>query len=531
MPGKREQRVQPAPPGRPLRALIVEDVEIDAQLLLRELARAGFAVDWKRVDNAKDLEQALFEPWDIVLSDWNMPGFNAKAALSLVKARGVDIPFVIVSGTVEEEIAVEALHAGAQDFFFKGKLLRLGAAVDRELKEVAIRAERRTLQEQLLLSDRMVSVGTLAAGVAHEINNPLAALMANVEFAIQELQRVVATAPPDLRASFTEVQEALHDAHESADRVRLIVRDVKVFSRPDEERRGPVRVHRVLESTSRMCWNEIRHRARLVKDFGPVGHVLGNEARLGQVFLNLMVNAAQAIPEGAADSNEIRVATWMNQGSVVIEVRDTGSGISPELLGRIFDPFFTTKPIGTGTGLGLAICQRIIAAMGGSIVVESRLGQGTSFKVMLPEIPAPVQDEDLQPVVVPLSAERARILVIDDESSVVSVVQRILSDRHDITGVTSGKEALALIDAGQTFDVLLCDVMMPEMTGMDVHEALRAKHPALAERMVFMSGGVFTQRARLFLDDAANRVIDKPFDVAALRLALQDCLSRNEGKG
>jgi signal transduction histidine kinase len=509
--------------------LIVEDVEIDAQLLLRELARAGFAVDWKRVDNAKDMEQALLEPWDIVLSDWNMPGFNAKAALGLVKARGIDVPFVIVSGTVEEEIAVEALHAGAQDFFFKGKLLRLGAAVDRELKEVAIRSERRTLQEQLLLSDRMVSVGTLAAGVAHEINNPLAALMANVEFAIQELQRVVATAPPELRDGFTEVQEALHDAHESADRVRLIVRDVKVFSRPDEERRGPVHVHRVLESTSRMCWNEIRHRARLVKDFAPVGHVMGNEARLGQVFLNLMVNAAQAIPEGAADSNEIRVATWTANGSVIIEVRDTGSGISPDLVGRIFDPFFTTKPIGTGTGLGLAICQRIIASMGGSIVVESKLGHGTSFRVMLPEIPAPAQDEESPAAPTPVSAQRARILVIDDESSVVSVVRRILSDRHEITGVTSGREALALVGEGQSFDVILCDVMMPEMTGMDVHDALVLHHPALAERMVFMSGGVFTQRARLFLDNATNRVIDKPFDVATLRKALEECLARNEG--
>jgi two-component system cell cycle sensor histidine kinase/response regulator CckA len=277
-----------------------------------------------------------------------------------------------------------------------------------------------------------------------------------------------------------------------------------------------------------MCWNEIRHRARLVKDFAPVGHVMGNEARLGQVFLNLMVNAAQAIPEGAADSNEIRVATWMAHGQVVIEVRDTGSGIAPELLGRIFDPFFTTKPIGTGTGLGLAICQRIIASMGGSIAVESRIGQGTSFRVMLPEIPAPAQDEEALLAPVPVSSDRARILVIDDESSVVSVVRRILSDRHEITGVTSGREALDLIESGQSFDVILCDVMMPEMTGMDVYEALVAKYPALAERMVFMSGGVFTQRARLFLDNATNRVIDKPFDVATLRAALQDCLARND---
>ncbi len=336
MPGKRETRAEPAPPRRPLRALVVEDVEIDAQLLLRELARAGFAVDWKRVDNARDMEQALLEPWDIVLSDWNMPGFNAKAALALVKARGIDVPFVIVSGTVEEEIAVEALHAGAQDFFFKGKLLRLGAAVDRELKEVAIRSERRTLQEQLLLSDRMVSVGTLAAGVAHEINNPLAALMANVEFAnrrsssgssLRHRPTCARASPKCRRRSTTRTSRPTACGY--------IVRDVKVFSRPDEERRGPVHVHRVLESTSRMCWNEIRHRARLVKDFAPVGHVMGERgpARPGLPEPDGQRRAGDPRRRGGLERDPGRDA-GRRSGQVVIEVRDTGSGISPELARR-----------------------------------------------------------------------------------------------------------------------------------------------------------------------------------------------------
>jgi signal transduction histidine kinase len=182
------------------------------------------------------------------------------------------------------------------------------------------------------------------------------------------------------------VREAVQETLTGSHRVSEIVRDLKTFSRGDEERRGPVDVHAVLDLCASMARSEIRHRARLVREYGSLPPVQANETRLGQVFLNLIVNAAQAIPEGSdVKDHEIRVTTWRDEtGWAVIAVKDTGSGISPENLGRLFSPFFTTKPAGVGTGLGLSICHGIITGMGGRITVESELGRGTVFRVFLP---------------------------------------------------------------------------------------------------------------------------------------------------
>ena len=330
-----------------------------------------------------------------------MPRFTAPSALAVVKGLKLDLPFIIVSGTVNEDIAVEAIHAGAHDFMAKGKLSRLIPAIERELRDVRLRVERSRMQEQLVISDRMASVGTLAAGVAHEINNPLAAFIANLDFAAQDVAKLTqdvcanragtdgAESSPGaigwIETRLREMEEPLRDARESADRVRLIVRDLKIFSRSGEDRTGAVDVRRVIESSLRMAWNEIRHRARLVKEYGDVPQVEGNEGRLGQVFLNIIVNAAQAIPEGHADKNEIRIVTKQNDdGRVVIEVRDTGPGMSEAIIARIFDPFFTTKAIGEGTGLGLAICHRIVTTLGGELAVEVWSGRGPSFRIILP---------------------------------------------------------------------------------------------------------------------------------------------------
>src|SRR5688572_4589382 len=365
--------------GKALRALIVEDVERDALLLVRELKRGGFDVTFERVDTAEALSSALDQQsWDIIVSDYTMPRFSAPQALALVKERRLELPFIIVSGTVDEETAVGAIRAGAHDFMAKGRLARLIPAIERELQEARLRAERSRLEEQLVISDRMASVGTLAAGVAHEINNPLCALMGNLEFVADDLGQVIrdinalalegaakgrvpSTSLSEPMARLTDIQGPLNEARDAAERVRLIVKDLKAFSRSDEETRGPVDVHTVIDSSIRMAHNEIRHHARLVKVYGEVPLVEGNEARLSQVFLNLLVNAAHAVPEGHIDQNEIRVETrLLGEDRVVVEVRDTGTGIPAHALPRIFDPFFTTKPIGVGTGLGLAICHRIV---------------------------------------------------------------------------------------------------------------------------------------------------------------------------
>lgn len=383
--------------------------------------------------------------------------------------------------------------------------------------------QRKRAQVELLQSARLASVGTLAAGVAHEINNPLSYVIANLDLMTEELRRLSSIVPAD---RLDELLAMAADAGTGAENVRRIVRGMKLFSRVDEERRVLVNVGSVIDVAINMAHNEMRHRARLVKCYGDVPAVEADEGRLGQVFLNLLVNAAQAIPEGHVGSNEIRVVTSTDaKGRVVVEISDTGAGIPPDVLGRIFDPFFTTKPIGVGTGLGLSICHGLVTELGGELRVESALGVGTTLRVILPAAQAKthpvaggvasVGDPDTAVQVRPRA--RGRVLVVDDDASVGAVVRRVLAAENDVTVVNSGMKALHRIGRGETFDLILCDLMMPEMTGMSFHAALHAAEPAQCERVVFITGGAFSDGAAAFLDRVTNRKVDKPFDFASLR--------------
>ncbi|MBA3539694.1 MAG: GAF domain-containing protein, partial [Deltaproteobacteria bacterium] len=380
--------------------------------------------------------------------------------------------------------------------------------------------ERKAIEGRMLLADRMASLGTLAAGVAHEINNPLAYILANLDFALAELR--ASTAP--------EITRSLEDAREGAIRVRTIVHDLRAFSRSDEEVRGPVDLPRIIESSINMAWNEIRHRARLVKDFGATVPVHANDARLGQVVLNLLVNAAQAIPEGAVEDNEIRIVTRTDErGRAVIEVRDTGPGIPQQLRARVFDPFFTTKPIGLGTGLGLSICHSIVAGLGGEITIDDAPGRGCMVRVCLPPAAPPAEATLAPPVAAQPASTRRPLLVIDDDVRVATAARRLLQREWDVVVVTTAREALALVTGGRQFAAVLCDLMMPEMTGMDLHAELVRVSPAVADRMVFMTGGTFTERAQTFLARVANPRIEKPFDRAMLTTAMLAAADRPEG--
>jgi CheY-like chemotaxis protein/signal transduction histidine kinase len=380
-------------------------------------------------------------------------------------------------------------------------------------------------QEQLMVSDRMASIGLLAAGVAHEINNPLAVVIGNVELALEELD-ALALEPRDPK-HLSNLRAELDDVRNAGNRVRDIARDLKLFSRAEEGKvTTEVDVRAVAESAIRLAWNEIRHRARLQKDLDDVPAVRVNESRLGQVILNLLVNAAQAIREGNAQENVIRIATERDErGDVLIAVSDTGPGIPADVLHRLFTPFFTTKPAGVGTGLGLAICRRIITSFGGDISVESRVGRGTTFRVRLPASKgtqssrAPARPPSDAP------AERASILVIDDEEAVIRAIQRVLGARHRVTGYSRAADALKTIADGARYDLIISDLVMPEMTGMDFYEELERSAPEQAERVVFLTGGAFTTRAREFLDRVEATCLDKPFNPQALRELVKARLS------
>ena len=389
---------------------------------------------------------------------------------------------------------------------------------------------RKELAARIAQMDRMIAVGTLAAGVGHEISNPLAYVAGNLDFVFDEVAAVAAGLSPSapevalLRQRLGMMQAALFEARQGADRVRGIVRDLCAFSRPEDAAPGRLALAPVLDSAVNMAWSELRHRARLVKTYGPVPDVAANESRVAQVFLNLLVNAAQAIPEGHAADHEVHVVTGTDDaGRAVIEVSDTGAGISPDIAGRIFDPFFTTKPMGVGTGLGLSICQNIVQALGGDITATPRQPRGTTFRVRLPSAP-PGDVGAVQPPSPVSATRRAKILVVDDEPLVGRTLARSLSREHDVEAVTRGQELLDRLERGDRFDVVLCDLMMPELTGIDLYERLQARFPEHASRMVFITGGAFTPRAQSFLAQAWVLRIQKPFDMASVRALLREVL-------
>jgi CheY-like chemotaxis protein len=370
-------------------------------------------------------------------------------------------------------------------------------------------------------TERMASLGTLAAGVAHEINNPLCYVLGSLDLGLKELHGLRERLQGEELEHVSGAVAALDSAREGAERVRNIVRDLMDFSRAGGSA-GPVDIEVILDATLRIAWNEIRHRARLVKRYGAVAPVSGDEARLGQVFLNLLMNAAQAI-DGDPSLNEIAVTTRDENGAAVVEISDTGGGIRDHDLDRIFDAFYTTKAPGTGVGLGLAICRGIVTSFGGEISVSTQPGRGTSFKVVLPYAP---EDSAARGAVVdeaPPESESApaRILIIDDEPLLGQTLLYAFKGRHEVSICTSGRAGLSRLEHDAQFDLVLCDLMMPDVSGAAVFEAVKRDHPELVARFVFMTGGAFTDRARDFLSRHAGAQLEKPFNIADIEKILR----------
>ena len=388
---------------------------------------------------------------------------------------------------------------------------------DLEQRVAARTHELAVTQDQLLQASKLAAVGQLAAGVGHEINNPLTYMLGNAELLAEELARLP-DAPP---ARVKDLVEMVDEIRQGAERIKHVVSGLRTFGRVAPERCVPVEIAEVLESAIKLSFTQIRHSARLVRDYHPTPLVQADEIRLGQVFINLLVNAAQALPSGNAQDNEIRITTSTDSlGRAVIEICDTGHGMSAEVRARIFEPFFTTKPVGTGTGLGLSICHGIVAGLGGELSVESNPGSGATFRVALPPARTEAQVVSAPPPAATWAGDRRSVLVVDDEPQVGLTLSRILS-HHDVTVVTSARAALDAILAGNTPDVLFCDLMMPEMSGMDLHERLQELRPHLSERMVFMTGGVFTTAAREFVEQRPDRCFDKPFRVEQIRAMVE----------
>jgi signal transduction histidine kinase/ActR/RegA family two-component response regulator len=375
-------------------------------------------------------------------------------------------------------------------------------------------------REHGLLAERLAAVDTLVAGLAHEINNPLTYTLINVEHVLRRM-RVLASVPPSpeavemLAEAMPSVVESLSQTLQGVHRVREVVRNLMTFSRGGVESTALVDVRGVAEASIQMAPHELVHRARIVRDLGEVAPVLASEASIGQVFLGLIVNAAQSIPEGDPQHHEIRIRTRTEANDVIVEVSDTGVGIPPEVLPRIFDPFFTSKRTGEGPGLGLSVCYGTVKRLGGDIDVTSVAGRGTTFRVALPQarghaLSAPKASERA-------SEPKARVLVVDEDELTSEGLARALEDVADVSIAGSGKELLERLVQGQRWDAVLCDLSMAEMSGMDVYSETLRTAPDAAGRIVFMTTGALSPYARTFLESIGNACLEKPFDVSSVR--------------
>ena len=380
-------------------------------------------------------------------------------------------------------------------------------------------------EQRLQSRDRMASIGTLTAGVVHGINNPLSYVIANLEYVKRLLSQGGERLPPK---AVSELGDVLDDSLDGAERVRRIVSDLGIFSSPFDARVVAVDLERAVERALSVAANEIRHRARVVRDFAVVPAALGTEAKLAQVILNVLINAAHSIEAGAVDRNAITVRTRLDhRGRPTLEIEDTGCGIAAENLSRVFDPFFTTKPVGVGAGLGLSIAHRIVRELDGEIQLDSVHGRGTRVLLSLPAAQHAASALPELRSVPPFSSDRfrARILVIDDEPAILRAFRRVLVS-HDVVVAASGAEALAKLAEGAPFHVIFCDVMMPEMSGVEVYRLIGLRHPGQEHKLVFMTGGAFAEPAAHFIESVENPKLKKPFTGSSLRALVAKVMRR-----
>ncbi len=396
--------------------------------------------------------------------------------------------------------------------------------------------ERAIIQGALAQSERLANM--LAAGVAHEINNPLSYILYNIESLVEDLpgwlngsqgfpkrfDRTGRLSPDNTKTfggqrspvSVDDIMCRLKDALEGTLRIRDIVCFLGRFSNVDKNKPIPVNLEEVLDSALCMTHKELRRRARLFKEYNEVPPVWCAESRLVQVCLNLVVNAARSVGEADIDRNEIRVKTWFQDGFTCMEIRDNGPGIPPENMDKVFEPFFSASRTGRDSGIGLAIAKNIVEDYGGVIDVESEAGKGASFTVRLP---ACSEKDSIQADRGARSSSdivHGRILIVDDEERIRSAVKRILRV-HEVLGAAGGAEAMNLLERDRSFDLILCDLIMPDVSGMDLHKWLLKTDPGLARRLVFITGGAYTRYSREYLETIDNVCLQKPLDAAELR--------------
>ncbi len=419
-----------------------------------------------------------------------------------------------------------------------------------------MKALKRT-QAGLVQTERMAAVGQLAAGVAHEINNPSSYVLSNLQILERYLDALEGycdkakeiMADPEIKdpgAAIEKIEldssvpdvwldsrDIINECLEGMERVKNIVHDLSIFAGSSSDEMGDADLNQLVRSNASMLMNQIRYRARLKMDLGELPRVVANSGRMSQVLVNLIQNAIKAIPEGETDANLIEIRTWAEDDAVKMSVKDTGVGISRENLPRIFDPFFTTRQVGEGTGLGLAISYDIIKKHGGSIEVESRPGAGTEVTVSLPTSSmefSPGQAWVESEEIIERDADDLKgvVLLVDDEEAIIKSYQRLLPSSLHILTASTGLEAMRVLEERDDIDVIVCDMMMPDLAGDEVYRRISSLKPEYAERFVFITGGAFTDKTRDFTLSVESRLMEKPFGMDDFLEAIREVLEHGK---
>ena len=513
--------------SKPIRVLIVEDSEDDAFLLLREIRSGDYDPDYLRVDTPEAMKAALAgDSWDLLLIDHVMPRFSGPAALALLAETGLDLPSIIVSGVVGEDAAVEAMRAGARDYILKDRMNRLVPAIDRELEEFRRRKDHVAIQEQLIQSQKMETVGRLAGGIAHDFNNMLTAILGYTYSGSRDLPE-----GDQHRVYFDEIQKA-------AERAANLTQQLLEFSQREIIEPKIVDLNRLVVDTSTMIRSVIGEGIELVTLLEPgLYNAKVDSGQIARVLINLATNARDAMPQGGkftVETNNVTVAQGANEpGSpvasgdyAVLTVSDTGAGISPEDQEHLFEPFFAKQEMGKGTGLGLATCFGIVEQNGGRIEVGSDLDQGTTFRIHIPraldeETAVPVTDK---PEVFRTGTET--VLIVEDEPLVRNMVVRILfQEGYRVLEASNGEEALRVVKshAGENIHLLLTDLVMPQMGGRDLAEQLQTLRP---NTKVLLTSG-YTNDIVFQTGELGDNVsfIQKPFMPADLIAKVQEVMN------
>jgi PAS domain S-box-containing protein len=400
----------------------------------------------------------------------------------------------------------------------------------------------KALEARLIQTARLSSVGLTAASIAHDLNNSLTCLLMHEEWLQQHRARLgrlygalaaVGERSPELTAllerhgisqSMEDLVGVVGEYKAGSERIAAAARDLRGLSRMHDQVKE-VDVNALLSETAAAIHGEIRHRAKLVKELSALPTIIANPGHLSHVFLNLVMNAAQAITEGNASAHRIVLSTRQDGDRIRIAVSDSGAGIAPEHLPHIFDPFFSTKLTSAGAGLGMCTCREIITSYGGDMTVESipgsgapGSGTGTTVTVLLPVDTGRVLPKAI--IATAPATRRGKILLIDDDPAVLRTYRRALADDHDVVCCAGGREALDLVETSRDFDVIVCDLMMPEISGVDLYELLSQRHPELAAKVVFITAGAFTPRAKDFMARLPNIRLEKPFGAHQLRTVI-----------